>query len=104
MVGVDRLAWGIVFVAQVFAELFDPVITDRHNGYPKSGKQPTDMDISKISDIDIDPFNKSRPRRSGRDCTGEHTEKARLAPTAPLSGLCKVDSGLRSSRLDFWSV
>ena len=42
----------------VFAELFDPVISDRHNGYGVDGTQPTDMDISKISDIDIDPFNK----------------------------------------------
>ena len=47
----------------VFAELFDPVISDRHNGYGVDGTQPTDMDISKISDVDIDPFNKCAGRR-----------------------------------------
>lgn len=36
---------------QVFAELFDPVIKDRHNGYdPKTMTHPTDLDASKVSD------------------------------------------------------
>ena len=57
----------------VFAKLFDPVISDRHNGYGVDGKQPTDMDISKISDIDIDPFNKyvlTTRVRTGRSVRG----------------------------------
>lgn len=34
---------------QVFAELFDPVIKDRHNGYdPRTMKHPTDLDASKV--------------------------------------------------------
>lgn len=34
---------------QVFAEIFDPVIKDRHNGYdPKTMKHPTDLDASKV--------------------------------------------------------
>uniref|UniRef100_A0A3Q2W8N0 Creatine kinase S-type, mitochondrial n=2 Tax=Haplochromini TaxID=319058 RepID=A0A3Q2W8N0_HAPBU len=33
---------------EVFAELFDPVIKDRHNGYdPRTMKHPTDLDASK---------------------------------------------------------
>ncbi|XP_030290553.1 creatine kinase, mitochondrial 2a (sarcomeric) isoform X1 [Sparus aurata] len=36
---------------EVFAELFDPIIKDRHNGYdPKTMKHPTDLDSSKVSD------------------------------------------------------
>merc|ERR1740127_291854 len=57
----------------VFAELFDPVISDRHNGYGVDGTQPTDMDISKISDVDIDPFNKyvlTTRVRTGRSIRG----------------------------------
>ncbi|MEQ2171235.1 hypothetical protein GOODEAATRI_008568 [Goodea atripinnis] len=34
---------------EVFAELFDPVIKDRHNGYdPRTMKHPTDLDASKV--------------------------------------------------------
>ena len=58
---------------EVFKELFDPVISDRHNGYGVDGTQPTDMDISKISDIDIDPFNKyvlTTRVRTGRSVRG----------------------------------
>merc|ERR1719313_2812344 len=56
-----------------FKELFDPIISDRHNGYAPDDKQPTDMDISKISDIDIDPYNKyvlTTRVRTGRSVRG----------------------------------
>uniref|UniRef100_A0A3P8VVC1 Creatine kinase, mitochondrial 1A n=1 Tax=Cynoglossus semilaevis TaxID=244447 RepID=A0A3P8VVC1_CYNSE len=34
---------------EVFADLFDPVIIDRHNGYdPRTMKHPTDLDASKV--------------------------------------------------------
>lgn len=34
----------------MFADLFDPVIKDRHNGYdPKTMKHPTDLDASKVT-------------------------------------------------------
>lgn len=34
---------------QVFADLFDPVIKDRHNGYdPRTMIHPTDLDSSKV--------------------------------------------------------
>ena len=33
----------------MFAELFDPIIKDRHNGYdPRTMKHPTDLDASKV--------------------------------------------------------
>merc|ERR1719379_2638569 len=32
---------------EVFKELFDPIISDRHNGYGVDDKQPTDLDIDK---------------------------------------------------------
>jgi len=58
----------------VFKEFFDPIIANRHPGYtPGVDKQPTDMDISKISDIDIDPFNKyvlTTRVRTGRSVRG----------------------------------
>lgn len=35
---------------KVFAEIFDPVIKDRHNGYdPRTMKHPTDLDASKVT-------------------------------------------------------
>merc|ERR1719408_175695 len=39
----------------VFKELFDPVISARHNGYGTTAKQPTNMDINQLSNTDIDP-------------------------------------------------
>lgn len=37
---------------QVFAELFDPVIQERHNGYnPRTMKHVTDLDASKVGTV-----------------------------------------------------
>lgn len=37
--------------SQVFADLLDPVIKERHNGYdPRSMRHPTDLDSSKVMD------------------------------------------------------
>nr|XP_032624547.1 creatine kinase U-type, mitochondrial-like [Chelonoidis abingdonii] len=37
---------------EVFADLFDPVIQERHNGYnPRTMKHPTDLDASKVRNI-----------------------------------------------------
>lgn len=39
----------LYLISQVFAELFDPVIKERHNGYdPRTMKHPTDLDASKV--------------------------------------------------------
>merc|ERR550537_223785 len=64
---------------ETFKDLFEPIISDRHNGYGINDTQPTDMDISKISDIDIDPFDKyvlTTRVRTGRSIRG-----FRLPPT-----------------------
>jgi len=58
---------------ETFKELFDPVISDRHNGYAADGKQPTNLDINKLSTTDIDPFNKyvlTSRVRTGRSVSG----------------------------------
>ncbi|KAK3514632.1 hypothetical protein QTP70_021548 [Hemibagrus guttatus] len=57
---------------EVFADLFDPVIKDRHNGYdPKTMKHPTDLDSSKItSGIFDDKYVLSSRVRTGRSIRG----------------------------------
>merc|ERR1711904_393883 len=77
---------------ETFKELFDPVISARHGGYAADAKQPTNMDISKLSDIDIDPALKyvlTTRVRTGRSVRG-----FKLPPTIGfeerrrLEGLC----------------
>lgn len=58
---------------ETFKELFDPVISARHGGYAPDGKQPTDLEISNLSDIDIDPYDKyvlTSRVRTGRSIRG----------------------------------
>lgn len=40
---------------KVFADLFDPVIDERHGGYPKSAIHPTDLDYTKVL-TDVSPI------------------------------------------------
>lgn len=56
-----------------FKLLFDPVIDQRHGGYPADAKHPTDLDYSKLSDSVIDPEGKyviSTRVRTGRSIRG----------------------------------
>merc|ERR1719217_2019390 len=58
---------------EVFKELFDPGISARHNGYAADATQPTNLDISKLSDTDIDPAGKyvlTTRVRTGRSVKG----------------------------------
>ncbi|XP_077087794.1 creatine kinase S-type, mitochondrial isoform X1 [Siphateles boraxobius] len=57
---------------EVFAEIFDPVIKDRHNGYdPTTMKHPTDLDSSKISSGMFDEnYVLSSRVRTGRSIRG----------------------------------
>jgi creatine kinase len=59
---------------EVFKELFDPVISARHGGYDHmSNEQPTNMDLTKLSDTDIDPEGKyvlTTRVRTGRSVRG----------------------------------
>ncbi|KAJ8380670.1 hypothetical protein SKAU_G00014480 [Synaphobranchus kaupii] len=83
---------------EVFADLFDPVIKDRHNGYdPSTMKHPTDLDSSKITSGMFDErYVLSSRVRTGRSIRGlslppacsrsERREVERVAVQA-LSGL-----------------
>ncbi|XP_034026550.1 creatine kinase U-type, mitochondrial-like [Thalassophryne amazonica] len=57
---------------EVFSELFDPVIKDRHNGYdPRTMKHPTDLDASKITSGMFDErYVLSSRVRTGRSIRG----------------------------------
>uniref|UniRef100_A0AAV2MND1 Creatine kinase S-type, mitochondrial n=1 Tax=Knipowitschia caucasica TaxID=637954 RepID=A0AAV2MND1_KNICA len=83
---------------EVFEELFDPVIKDRHNGYdPQTMKHPTDLDASKLTSGMFDErYVLSSRVRTGRSIRGlslppacsrsERREVERVVVTA-LSGL-----------------
>merc|ERR1711998_218958 len=58
---------------EVFKELFDPVISARHNGYAADATQPTNLNIDQLSDTDIDPEGKyvlTTRVRTGRSVKG----------------------------------
>ncbi|KAJ9461916.1 Creatine kinase [Diplonema papillatum] len=58
---------------EVFKELFDPIIDARHGGYGPEAKQPTDLDLSKVSTTDMDPDGKyveTTRVRTGRSLRG----------------------------------
>ncbi|XP_048376588.1 creatine kinase U-type, mitochondrial-like isoform X1 [Stegostoma tigrinum] len=57
---------------EVFADIFDPVIMERHNGYdPKIMKHPTDLDASKIRNGQLDEnYVLSSRVRTGRSIRG----------------------------------
>jgi|Transcript_3510 creatine kinase len=57
---------------EVFKELFDPVIDERHGGYGADAKHPSDMDASKIKDPSIidESYVISTRVRSGRSVQG----------------------------------
>ncbi|KAL7846712.1 hypothetical protein SRHO_G00216920 [Serrasalmus rhombeus] len=83
---------------EVFAELFDPVIKDRHNGYdPKTMKHPTDLDASKITSGMFDErYVLSSRVRTGRSvrglslppaCTRSERREVERVVVQALSGL-----------------
>merc|ERR1719333_2014881 len=58
---------------ETFKELFDPVISARHNGYAADAVQPTNMNMEQLSDTDIDPEGKyvlTTRVRTGRSVRG----------------------------------
>ena len=55
----------------MFADLFDPVIDERHNGYPKTAVHPTDLDASKLKGGHFDEkYVLSTRVRTGRSIRG----------------------------------
>jgi creatine kinase len=56
---------------EVFKELFDPVINERHGGYGPDAKHPTNLDLSQVIKGSIDPSYVISTRvRSGRSVSG----------------------------------
>merc|ERR1719329_1465046 len=83
---------------EVFKELFDPVINERHNGYGADAKHPSDMDASNIKDPSVidAPYVISTRVRSGRSvmgiplppsCTKEERRKLEEVVTKALTNL-----------------
>merc|ERR1711868_80775 len=57
----------------LFNKFFDPVISDRHNGYAADARHPTDLDVRKLSTTPIDPTGKyvlTTRCRTGRSVRG----------------------------------
>jgi len=89
---------------ELFKELFDPVISARHGGYPADGKQPTNMDLTQLSDTDIDPDCKyvlTTRVRTGRSIRGfklppniEFEERRKLEALA-VKGLLAMEGDLK---------
>lgn len=86
-----------------FKDLFDPVISARHNGYAPDAKHPTDMDASKLSDTKIDPSGKyvlTTRCRTGRSVRGIPLppsctfEQRRELEKIIVEGLNKMDGEL----------
>ena len=38
---------------ELFSEIFDPIISARHGGYPPHAKHPTDLDVSKELNLNM---------------------------------------------------
>ena len=65
------LIYGELACLQVFADLFDPVIDERHSGYLKNAAHPTDLDASKLKGGNFDEkYVLSSRVRTGRSIRG----------------------------------
>merc|ERR1712235_209737 len=89
---------------ELFKELFDPVISARHNGYASDAKHPTDLDVSKLSDTKIDPTGKyviTSRCRTGRSVKGFKLppvctfEERRATEKAVVKGLLALEGDLK---------
>jgi len=63
----------------VFKDIFDPVISARHEGYAPDAIHPTDMDLDKVSKTPIDPEGKYI--LTSRIRTGRSVRGIRLPPS-----------------------
>ena len=88
---------------EVFADLFDPVIESRHNGYKKTDKHPTDLDATKLKggdNLDSKYILSSRVR-TGRSirgfCLPPHCSRAerRAVETVVTKSLDSLDGPLK---------
>merc|ERR1712222_159617 len=74
----------------LFAELFEPVISARHGGYPADAKHPTDLDVSKLTDTKIDPTGKYV--LTSRCRTGRSVRGFKLPPVTDFEERRKVEA------------
>uniref|UniRef100_A0A8C8G6Y9 Creatine kinase S-type, mitochondrial n=1 Tax=Oncorhynchus tshawytscha TaxID=74940 RepID=A0A8C8G6Y9_ONCTS len=73
---------------KVFADLFDPVIKDRHNGYdPKTMKHPTDLDASKYSSLSSDVCRSIRGLSLPPCCSRSERREVERVTVQALAGL-----------------
>jgi len=89
---------------QLFAELFDPVISDRHNGYAPDAQHPTDMNPENLSTTPIDPTGKyilTTRCRTGRSIRGTRLppctsfEERREVEAMVVKGLLSLTGDLK---------
>merc|ERR1719402_1013298 len=89
---------------EVFKELFDPVVSARHGGYAPDAKHATCMDVSKVSDIKMDPSGKyilTSRCRTGRSVRGFRLppccsfEERREIERVLVKGLMKLEGDLK---------
>ena len=88
---------------ELFAPLFDPVISARHRGYAADAKHPTNLNVDEISDTKMDPTGKyiiTTRCRTGRSVRGFRLppccsfEERRQIEEAIVNGLMKLDGDL----------
>lgn len=89
---------------ELFADLFEPVISARHNGYARDAQHPTDLDVSKLSDTKIDPTGNyvlTSRCRTGRSVRGfklppviEFEERRKLEALV-VKGLLSLEGELK---------
>jgi creatine kinase len=89
---------------ELFAELFEPVISARHGGYAKDAVHPTDLDVSKLTDTKIDPTGKyvlTSRCRTGRSVRGfklppvTDFEERRKVEALVVKGLLSMEGDLK---------
>ena len=74
----------------LFKKFFDPVISDRHNGYAADARHPTDLDVRKLSTTQIDPTGKYV--LTSRCRTGRSVRGTRLPPCTTFEERREVEN------------
>ena len=74
----------------LFKDFFDPVISDRHNGFAADASHPTDLDVRKLSVTPIDPTGKYV--LTSRCRTGRSVRGTRLPPCTTFEERREVSS------------
>jgi len=81
----------------VFADIFDPVVSSRHNGYAADALHPTDLDVDKLSKTKIDPTG--RYVLTSRCRTGRSVRGFRLPPVCDFEERRKLEDVIVKSLL-----